>query len=101
MRREFSVLAEGRHVFGRRPGQKPETALEKSLEPRVVRDAFLYISWPSLHYYDVKLPNVTFYVERELKTTVFVFFFLSQNQTIRILLQKNWSTYHKLNEMEY
>ena len=29
--RRFSVLAEGRHVFG----QKPETALEKSLAPRV------------------------------------------------------------------
>ena len=27
-------------------------------------------------------------------------FFLTQNQTVRILLQKNWSTYLKLNEME-
>ena len=47
VRREFSVLAEGRHIFGRRSnppaakprekraGQKPETALEKSLAPRV------------------------------------------------------------------
>ena len=50
LRREFSVLAEGRHVFGRRPKpraaklfarvtiktwQKPETAPEKSLAPRV------------------------------------------------------------------
>ena len=52
VRREFSVLAEGRHVFGRKPKpgeklfalfarvtiktlQKPETALEKSLAPRV------------------------------------------------------------------
>ena len=44
---EFSVLAEGRHIFGRRPKpraakrvtiktwQKPETELEKSLAPRV------------------------------------------------------------------
>ena len=39
LRREFSVLAE-RHIFGRRPKpraakHKPETALEKSLAPRV------------------------------------------------------------------
>ena len=36
VQREFSVLAEGRHIFGRRPNsrQKPETALEKSLAPR-------------------------------------------------------------------
>ena len=53
VRREFSVLAEGRHIFGLRPKpraakprensrvtmktwQKPETALEKSLAPRVL-----------------------------------------------------------------
>ena len=33
VQREFSVLAEGRHILGRRP--KLETALEKSLVPRV------------------------------------------------------------------
>ena len=41
--REFSVLPEGRHIFDRRPKprvtiktwKKPETALEKSLAPRV------------------------------------------------------------------
>ena len=34
---ESSVLAEGRHIFDRRPKpwQKPETALEESLAPRV------------------------------------------------------------------
>ena len=56
MRRELSVLAEGRHIFGRRqkpraakPGEKtfraghqpghykPETALEKSVAPRVLK----------------------------------------------------------------
>ena len=41
VRWEFSVLAEGRYIFGRRlkpraaNWQKPETALEKSLAPRV------------------------------------------------------------------
>ena len=44
MRREFLVLAEGRHIFGRRPKPRaghykdltePENAIEKSLAPRV------------------------------------------------------------------
>ena len=46
VRREFSVLAKGRHIFGHRPRvtiktrQKPETALEKSLPPRVTSRLF-------------------------------------------------------------
>ena len=39
VRGEFSVLAEGRHIFARvtkKTWQKPETALEKSLAPRVL-----------------------------------------------------------------
>ena len=35
--------------------------------------AFLYISLPSLHDYDVELPNFTFYGGSELKTTIFFF----------------------------
>ena len=35
VRREFSVLAEGRHNFGRRPKPRAATALEKSLAPRL------------------------------------------------------------------
>ena len=35
LRREFSVLAEGRHYFGRRPKPRAATELEKSLAPRV------------------------------------------------------------------
>ena len=36
VRRKFSVLAEGRHIFGRRPKPRAETALEKSLTPREI-----------------------------------------------------------------
>ena len=36
--------------------------------------AFMYISLPSLHYYDVKMPNFTFRGGREHKTTTFFFF---------------------------
>ena len=32
---------------------------------------FLYISLPSLHDYDLKLPNFTFSGGRELQTTIF------------------------------
>ena len=39
-----------------------------------VHHAFLYISLPSLHDYNVKLPNFTFCRGREQKTTTFFFF---------------------------
>ena len=40
-----------------------------------VHHAFLYISLPSLHDYDVKMPNFTIYGEREQVTTNFSFSF--------------------------
>ena len=40
-----------------------------------VRHAFLYISLPSLHDYDVKMPNFTFYGGRKQATTKFTFSF--------------------------
>ena len=39
-----------------------------------VHHAFLYISLPSLHDYDVKMPNFTSCRGREHKTTTFFFF---------------------------
>ena len=38
-----------------------------------VRHAFLYISLPSLHDYDVKMPNCKFYGGRKQATTNFFF----------------------------
>ena len=38
-----------------------------------VHHAFLYISLPSLHDYDVKMPNFTFYGGRKQATTNFSF----------------------------
>ena len=44
-----------------------------------VHHAFpLYISWPSLHDYDVKMPSFTFYGERKQATTNF--FSLSKHE---------------------
>ena len=41
-----------------------------------VHHAFLYISLPSLHEYDVKMPNFTFCRGRGHNTTTFFFLFL-------------------------
>ena len=40
-----------------------------------VHHAFLYISLPSLHDYDVKMPNFTFYGGRKQATTTVYFSF--------------------------
>ena len=50
--------------------------------------AFLFISLPSLHDYDVKMPNFTFCGGREHKATTFFFFFSTSIQSFRIQLQK-------------
>ena len=53
-----------------------------------VYHAFLYISLPSLHYYDVKMPIFTFCEGRERKTTTFSFFSWTSIQSLRIEVQK-------------
>ena len=40
-----------------------------------VHHTFSYISFPFLHYYDVKMPNFAFYGERKQATTKFYFSF--------------------------
>ena len=49
---------------------------------------FLNISLPSLHDYDVNLPNFTFCQGREHKATTFFFFSWTSIQSLRIQLQK-------------
>ena len=53
-----------------------------------VYHAFLYISLPSLHYYDVKMPIFTFCEGRERKTMTFSFFSWTSIQSLRIEVQK-------------
>ena len=66
-----------------------------------VHHAFLYIFSPSLHGYDVKLPNFTFCGGCERKTTTLVFFSWTLIQSVRIQLQKkspnltNWTRWEK------
>ena len=58
---------------------------------------FLYISLPSLHDYDVKLPNFTSYGRREYKDNDFSW---TSIKSFRMQLQKNLPTFDQLNEME-
>ena len=44
MRREFSVLVDGGHIFGCGPKPRTETALEKSLAPIACEQAFASLS---------------------------------------------------------
>ena len=62
---------------------------------------FLSISSLSLNDYDVKVPNLTFFVGHEHNTTAFFVFSRTSIQSFRIQLQKNLlSTFDELNEME-
>ena len=80
VRREFSVWAEGRHIFGRRPKpreklfarvtiktwQKPETALEKSLAPRVRWGNPPLLIWSCLHDRSVGWPHGRLNMDRQV-----------------------------------
>ena len=61
---------------------------------------FLYISLPSLHDYNVKVPNFRFCRGREHKTTTFVFFSWTLRQSFRIQLQNILPSFDEFNEME-
>ena len=52
------------------------------------------------HFYNVKVPNFTFCLGREHKTTIFFFLSWTLIQSLRIKLQRNLPTFDELNEME-
>ena len=62
-----------------------------------VHHAFLYISLPSLHDYDVKRPNLTFCVQREFKVAIFIIFSQLSNRPLDFNFRKirqlltNWT----------
>ena len=65
------------------------------------RHAILYISLPSLHHYDMKLPNFTspLYGVGEHNTTIVAFFFKTEI-TIDTVPKKISPRFAKLNEIE-
>ena len=54
----------------------------------------------SLHDYDVKMSNFSFYGGRELKTTTFLFFSWTSIQSFRTQVQKILPTFDELSDME-
>ena len=61
-----------------------------------VHRLLLYISLPSSHNFDVKLPNFSFYVKRELSNDFSFSFSYLRNRP----LEKNSSIFEKVNELE-
>ena len=60
---------------------------------------FLYISLPTLHDYNVKVPNFTFRRGREQQTNLFLLSW-TLIQSFRIQLQKNLLTFDESNLLE-
>ena len=58
--------------------------------------AFLHISLPSLHDYNVKLLNFTFFGGRKQKTTTFFFSSCTWIKSFRIQLQKNFANISRI-----
>ena len=61
-----------------------------------VHHTFLYISFPFLHDYEVKMPNFKFYGERKQATTKFYFSFWAWICSLEIQLQEGSPTIDRL-----
>ena len=61
-----------------------------------VHHTFLYIFFPFLHDYDVKMPNFAFYRGRKQPTTKFYFFFWAWIWSLEIQLQEGSPTIDKV-----
>ena len=83
-----------------RPGSPTPCKQTLRLAKKQLCTLFLYISLPSLHDYDVKMPNFTFCGGREHKTTTLFFFSWTSILSFRIQIQKNSPTFDELNEVE-
>ena len=68
--RDFKIQRRGRQ----RERQKTIGLINKTTTSHV-HHTFLYISFPFLHDYDVKMPNFAFYGGRKQATTKFYFSF--------------------------
>ena len=67
---------------------------------RHVQHAFLYISLPSLHDYDGKMPNFTIYGGRKQATAKFSFSFYTWIWFLVIRLKKSSLAFDVVNELE-
>ena len=94
-----------RGLVNREFTQRRRRQQQERLKSKIFRQAkqhlCTYISLPSLHDYNVELPNFTFCRGREQKTTTFFFFTWTLMQSFRVHLQKicqhltNWTRWNK------
>ena len=85
--------------YGDKKGKKAIGLFSKTIMLHV-HHAFLYISLPSLHDYDVKLTNFAFCGGREKNSTTFFFFSWLLIESFRIQLPKSLPIFDEMNEME-
>ena len=81
--RDFKIQRRGRQ----QERQKIISLISKTTTLQV-HHAFLYISLPALHDYDVKMPNFAFYGVRKQTTTKFCFSFCTWIWSLGIQLQE-------------
>ena len=89
--RDFKIQRRGRQ----QERQKTIGLISKTTTLHV-HHAFLYISLPALHDYDVKMPNFAFYGVRKQPTTKFCFSFCTWIWSRGIQLQEGSPTFHKV-----
>ena len=86
-----------RELKQRRPRRQRERQKTIGLD---WQNAFWYISLPSLHDYNLKLPNFKFCGGREQKTVTFSFFSWTSIQRVRIPLQKKIANVWRIEQDE-
>ena len=89
--RDFKIQRRGRQ----RERQKNNWFISKTTTSHV-HHTFLYISFPFLHDYDVKMPHFAFYGGRKQATTKFYFSFWAWIWSLEIQLQEGSPTIDKV-----
>ena len=79
---------------------KKAIGLLRKITTLLVHHTFLYISSPSLHDQDVKMPNFTFYGERKQGTTNFFFLFLNLSPVPLKSTPGKFAYFHIFSELE-
>ena len=90
--RDFKIQRRGRQ----QELQKKTIGLISTTTTSHVRHTVLYISFPFLHDYDVKMPHFAFYGGRKQATTKFFFSFWAWIWSLEIQLQEGSPTIDKV-----
>ena len=90
--RDFKIQRRGRY----KENVKKTIGLISKTTTLHVRHAFLYISLPFLHNYDVNMPNFAFYGGRKQATTKFNISYCTRIWCLPIQLQEGSPTFDKV-----